>query len=457
MPVNSLAADEYFRSAQQQQQLYAFWFAAGDLRRSELALNVANWYYQQIGMPYFTPANDPHYVPRPIDPDTAAAIADSLPITAGTNVTEVGAGTVTGAGSQVAAGYDDLTRSLPNQGRAVTGSGDDGALVTSAVRALDYGGFQDPTADYCWWYPDDPICYGYGFGDYPGGGGGDPITIVNQPITVVINQQGLSLGTVASMIKGALGAAAAAIATATDQVVAAAMSGIQKALNAIGNALQQVFGELARLAGLILKFLQGLLLDIVHLLVTAVGKIAAMLKDVLQNGIVPILNALQKARNYLIHLYERFFRPLLVFVQDVRQVLAILKAFHIRFATKLDGILADIQSKISTPLLYLLKYTNQLANYLNLILTFNYLIQKPLFLNSLNAYMGSALALQINAMNPAPDPADLKALQSAAAIPTPKQASAALDQYLADRTGAYSGLLTEQSSQLDQYLAQGLQ
>jgi hypothetical protein len=457
MGLNATIADEYVRAAQQQQQLFEFWNAVGDIARSQLALNVANWYYQQLGLPYYQPANDPSYFISPIDPDTAAAIADSLPLSPGTNVTGAAGGTLAGAGIPGGNTYDDMSRGQPAYGSSAGGSASTGALSTPSIHALDFGDVGYPTADYCWWYPDDPICWNYGFGDYPGGGGGDPVVVVPPPITVVIDQQGLTLGTVASLIKGALGAAAAAIATATDEVIAAAISGIQKALNALGNALQQVFSELARLAGLILKFLQGLLLDIVHALVAAVGKIASLLKDVLQHGIMPALQALQKLRNYLIRIYERFFRPLLIFLQRVRQVLAILRAFHIGFASKLDGILADIQAKLTAPLFYLLRYTNAIANYLNLILTFNYLLQKPLFLNSLNAYMGSALALQINAMNPVPDPADLKALQAAAAVPSPAQSAAALDQYLTDGSGPYGDLLAQQRAQLDLILVQGLQ
>jgi hypothetical protein len=457
MALDATTADEYFRAAQQQQQLFAFWFAAGDVPRAELALNVGNWYYQQLGLPYYQPADDPGYLIRPIDAATGALIAASLPVTAGTNTNDVAGGTLTAGAGATGSSYQDLTRSLPATGSSAGGSASTGALSTPSVHALDFGGFQDPTPDYCWWYPDDPICWNY-FGGIPiGGGGGDPVTVIGGDTTIIINQQGLSLGTVASLIKGALGAAAAAIATATDEVIAAAISGIQKALNALGNALQRVFSELARLSGLILKFLQGLLLDIVHGLVIAVEKIAALLKDVLQHGIMPALQALQKLRNYLIRIYERFFRPLLIFLQRVRQVLAILKAFHIGFASKLDGILADIQAKITAPLFYLLRYTNAIANYLNLILTFNYLLQKPLFLNSLNAYMGSALALQINAMNPMPNPADVQALQAAGAVPSPAQSAAALDQYLTDGTGPYGELLTEKRAQLELILAQGLQ
>jgi hypothetical protein len=455
MALDATTADEYIRSAQQQQQLFAFWWAAGDVARAELAMNVGNWYYQQLGLPFYQPAEDPGYTVSPIDPATGTLIAASLPVNPGSNAIGAGVGTVTGAGGTSGAGYQDLTRTAGSIGTTAGGSGNSAALATPSVHALDYGGFTDPTADYCYYYPDDPICWDNYGGTDPGGGGGGPITVVPPPVTVVINENGLTLGTVASLIKGALGAAAAAIASAADAVVAAAISGIQKALTALGNALQQVFGELARLAGLILKFLQGLLLDIVHGLVAAVAKIGALLQDVIHNVIMPALQALQKLRNYLIGLYERFFRPLLIFLQRIRQVLAILKAFHIGFASKLDAAIADIQAKISAPLFYLLRYTNAIANYLNLILTFNYLLQKPLFLNSLNAYKGSAIGLQLNAMNPVPDPAALAALQASGATPTPTQSAAATVNLLANGSGDYAPIVTGEASQLDTYLLQG--
>ncbi len=455
MALDPTTASQYYQSALQQQQLFAYWFAAGDVARAELAMDVANWYYQQLGLAMYLPSNDPGYVPSPTTPQAAAALAQSLPFVLLGDVNGQVAAGLAGAGSAIGAGIQDLTSGLPSPGTG-SGRGPGSAQNPLAVSgALSGGPKPQSLSDYCFEYPDDPICF-YDGGPPTQSGGDGPVTItVNDPTTVIINQTGLTIGDVASAIQGALAAAAAAIANATDAAVAAALAGVQNALNALGQAIQNVLGVLSRLAGLILKFLQGLLLDIVHALVAAVQAIGQMLKDVFQNVIMPALQALQKLRNYLIQIYQRFLRPLLIWLQDARKVLAILKAFHIGFATKLDNALADIQAKISGPLLYILGYVNTVANYLNLILTAGLILQRPLFLNSFNAYKGSALNLQINAMNPTVDPAALAALQASASQPTPAQSQAAAAQLLTSGTGDYVPIVTEQSAALDAYLLQG--
>ena len=93
------------------------------------------------------------------------------------------------------------------------------------------------------------------------------------------------------------------------------------------------------------------------------------------------------------------------------------------FAQKLDSYLADLEARITKPLFYLLSFVNGVANWINLIVTAGYLLQKGLFLNSLNAYIGEALNLQINAMNAPPSAAAIAAAQQANAVPTAAQAA----------------------------------
>lgn len=427
MALSTAIAQQYFRQSAQQQVLYAYWLAAGDVDRARLAMNEANWYYQQLGIPYFLPTDLPGYAPNPTSPDAAVAIQASLPLNVTTTASAGGAGGSSGSGFQ------------PHD-------------VTSGGYAGDapYG-----SAQYCLAFPDDPICTGGGYIFNPPDYGNGPVYVDN-PVTIIINQDGLTLADVTSRISGALATAAAAIATAIDSALAAAIAGIQHALNAIGNELAAVFHLLSRLAGYILQMLKGLLLGVIHALVAAVDAIGKMLKDVFANGIMPALQALQHLRDYLVKIYERFLRPLLIVLQDLRKVLAILRVFHVGFATKLDNVLADIQSKISTPLLYLLRYTNVVANYINLILDARLFLQRPLFLASLNAYKGSAANLLINGMNPPPDPAKIAALQATAVIPTSAQSSGDLHQFLQSKSGAMATPIAQNTAALQGYLQQGL-
>jgi len=434
MPLDSLTAANFVRAAQGLQEVYAFWRSDGDVKRAQLAMDAANWYYQQLGLPFYYPGDFPGYVPSPTSPAAYDAIANSLPLPAA-----LGGGSAGGSGS----GSGSTSQQL--QANAI-------ARLSSAYVP------QGALGEYCSMFSDDPICYG-GDGFYQGGldnGGGGNTVYIDQPVTVIINQQGLTLQDVASRISSALASAIQAVVKVVDAAMVAAIAGIQHALNTLGNELLSVFQKLSRLAGYVLSFLKGLLLDVVHGLVRALSALATLLKDVFTKGLMPALRALQHMRDYLMKLYERFFRPLLVVLQDVRRILAILRVFHIRFASKLDAVLADIQAKISAPLLYLLKWTNTVANYINLILDARLLIQKPLWLATFKQHAGSSVTLQLNSMTGRPDPATLAALQATPAPATPAQSTASLNQFLADGSGDYAALVKQQQTQLDMYLTQGV-
>jgi len=434
MALDSLTAANYIRAAEGLQEVYAFWRSDGDVRRAQLAMDAANWYYQQLSVPFYYPGDFPGYVPSPTSPAAYDAIANSLPLPAA-----LGGGSAGGSGS---------------------GSGSTSQqLQANAIARLSSGYIpQGALGEYCAMFSDDPICYG-GDGFYQGGldnGGGGNTVYIDQPVTVIINQQGLSLQDVASRISGALASATQAIVRVLDAALVAAIAGIQHALNAIGNELLSVFQKLSRLAGYILNFLKGLLLDVAHGIVRALSAIATLLKEVFSKGLMPALRALQHMRDYLMKLYERFFRPLLVVIQDIRRVLAVLRAFHIGWAQKLDAALADIQAKISAPLLYLLKWTNTVANYINLILDARLLIQKPLWLATFKQHAGSSLNLQLNAMTGRPDPATLAALQATPAPFTVAQSTGALSQLLTDGGGNYAAVVKQHGAQLDAYMQQGV-
>lgn len=288
----------------------------------------------------------------------------------------------------------------------------------------------DPTS-YCCFFPEDPICGGGGYPPglpwpFPGGiGGGGGVTIV----------EGVQESTVWSDIWGGLSTLWSIVVGAVDAALVAAIAGIQSALTAIANALAAAFHTLARLAGLILKFLATLLKDIVKVAVKAIQEIGRRLAQLYEKVFKPILQALAKIRQRLMDIYNRFIRPALIILQRIRTILGILKIFHIKWAAKLDVALADIQSRIIAPFLKVLGMVNQLGNWMNLILTVGYLIQKPLWINSFGAYKGSSIALQVNAMNPPPDPHALDSFRQGPQVPTEQQSVSNLHQFLSTGQG----------------------
>lgn len=305
------------------------------------------------------------------------------------------------------------------------------------------------TFDYCSLNPEDPYCQFYlGLGTFAGIIGGP--TVVNE--SVVINESGLLAADVQQLIDNGLSGLWGAVVTGVDDAVQAVISTVQTAITGIANAVKAAYAWLSRLAGLILSVLKTLLADVLNAVVKAVQELEQAIKDLYQNILKPIAQTLQQIRDKLLDLWKKFIAPLLVFLQDIRRILVILELFHVKFAQKLDNAIQDLERRITAPLFYLLGYVNAVSNWINLIVAANYLLQKPMFLNSLNAYLGESLNLQFNGMNKPIDPATLAAAQASAVYPTPEQSAADAQQFLTTGGGAFAPIVAQQQAALQQYL-----
>ncbi len=298
---------------------------------------------------------------------------------------------------------------------------------------------------YCDLFPDDPLCNLWW--TFPTGGTPTTTQVVN-----VTQQVGLLAGDVHQIVNDALTGLWDVLTGTLDLVLAGIFSQIQNALTAIGNALKAAWNILSRLGGMILTFLQHMWYNVLHGLVLAVQDVAGALKAVYDDVLKPLLGWLQKIRQKILDIWKRFVVPLLIIIQDIRRVLAILGAFHIKFAQKLDQKLAQLEGKITQPLLLVLGMVNSVANWLNLIVTAGYLLQRPMFLNSLQRYAGAAINLQLNSMGATVDSSAIAAANQRAAFTPAKQSADDLNQFLSSGTGAFADLNTTQGAQLDQYL-----
>jgi len=408
-------------------QFYQY-FNAGNLAAARPVLDQVNCYRQMLQMVPLIPF---------------AGYAPPVNCTELTGVVLVGSLPATSSPAQQPAPAPAQPQTLNNGGTTV-------AAPKPQSVAIGAGGTCDDSFDpYCCYFPYDPICcIGEAGCAGGGGGGGGGTTIVNETTQII----GEDAATVWSQITGALSSLWSIVVGVFDSVLAAAIAGIQAALTTIANALKLAFETLAHLVGDILKFLDTVLHRLLGVIVDIFRRLKGLLAALWNEVIVPALKALQRLRQYLIYLYEHWIRPLLVWIQRLRQILGILKLLHIKWAAKLDQKLAELEAKITAPLFYLLHYTNMLANWINLIITAGYLIQRPIWLNSLNAYKGSSFALTVNAMNAGFVPP----AGAAAGAPGPPPATAvsaqAGEQYMQTGSGPYQPLIDTQTSQFQKYL-----
>lgn len=305
-------------------------------------------------------------------------------------------------------------------------------------------------SDYCILYPDDPLCDFWGGIGVGGGGGGGGVVTVNN-VTVI---EGISGTDVNAAIDNGLSAVWSAVVGSVDAVVAAIVATVQGALTGIGNAVKAAYAILSRLGGFILGVLQQLLRDLVKAMLKALQDIRDLFKHLIDDVLKPILGVLGSLRQRLLDLYTRFLRPMLLVLQNIHRLLTILAVFHVGFARRLDAKLQALEGKFLQPFLTLLAYTNQLGNWINLIITANYLIQKPIWLASLKGYAGSTINAQINAMNPAPDPAAAAALSKKYQAQPAAKTYGDFDTWTATGGGDSAATIADYGSQFDTLLQQ---
>jgi hypothetical protein len=171
-------------------------------------------------------------------------------------------------------------------------------------------------------------------------------------------------------------------------------------------ALQFIFSILAAFGDFILNvfksvgtfflhlwdnFFKGIFLRVFH----AIGTLTTWLESHLR----PIIEWLQRAQRYILHLYTVYVRPILVMIQRIRQVLAILRALHVQWAQDLDNILAHIQSDINAVFLKINGALNAVIDVLNIVTDPARFLRHPVLILSIRRSF-SALIRQLTGLPP---------------------------------------------------------
>jgi len=115
-------------------------------------------------------------------------------------------------------------------------------------------------------------------------------------------------------------------------------------------------------------------------------KIAHAIARLVTEVLPRLLEWMNKIQKRLDELYAKYVRPLLDYIQKIRKYLAILRAFHIKWAAKLDDELVKIEGDIIRPYLAVRRWLGALGGYVNVILTRTGVIQRALLLNSMYAW-----------------------------------------------------------------------
>jgi len=190
--------------------------------------------------------------------------------------------------------------------------------------------------------------------------------------------------------------------------VKSALEGLRDGQVSLGNALLSFASRIARTVGRLLQAVHGLWVRILEPALQRIERIALRVGRILDRVLKPYLDFLMKLRRLVFDLYERFFRPLIKTIETIRKITSILAILRVPFARQLDQRLARIQSQIMAPLVYVLQKLSEVGGFLNVILTARWILQRPLFTNSMHAYAGTMVNMWWNAQTTGPS-AEMKA------------------------------------------------
>lgn len=96
----------------------------------------------------------------------------------------------------------------------------------------------------------------------------------------------------------------------------------------------------------------------------------------------PIVDTIRKIRAIQQAYFNQYIRPILNFIQHLRQFLVILRLLHVKFATQLDQRLADLEGKLTAQFMLVLRSLNTVSDYLNYILDPFGLVDSGLYLQT---------------------------------------------------------------------------
>jgi hypothetical protein len=139
------------------------------------------------------------------------------------------------------------------------------------------------------------------------------------------------------------------------------ITALNKIITNILKALNLIFGTLG-------KFLLHIWKKYVQKAITWLASHVRKLRAWLKRTIGPIIKRLEKIKKwYDTHILKQQLRQIQM-IQRVRQFLAILRLLHVKWATKLDAALVDVQNRIAADIALVRGTLNQIINTLALAL-----------------------------------------------------------------------------------------
>jgi len=163
---------------------------------------------------------------------------------------------------------------------------------------------------------------------------------------------------------------------------------VYSTISTVADGLMRFSWSIGRAVGFLYRIISNFWVRVLRPLLDHARRLGFRLARIYDRIVKPVLAVIERYRRLILRLYEKYARPVLTAIQRVRRALFLLRILRVGFAQKLDDRLARLEGKIAAPFLFLLSQLNELAGWINLLVTIEYLLRDPLLINSLYAYQG---------------------------------------------------------------------
>jgi hypothetical protein len=167
----------------------------------------------------------------------------------------------------------------------------------------------------------------------------------------------------------------------------------------------------------------------------------------------PVLAWLRQLRDSLLAFWKTWVRPWLDLIDVTRKALRVLSSMGIGWARRLDAYLADLESRIEKPFLFVLSKLNEVINVVNRIVTLDGLLQRIVLIQSIARDYKYVWSNIVAPYSSPIDAARRKELTEAAAARSLAAIEGDLRRYLATGAGPLAASVLVATTTLRQRLA----
>lgn len=207
---------------------------------------------------------------------------------------------------------------------------------------------------------------------------------------------------------------------------------LAKSIVAVGKFFVRVWGWLR-------KFWN----EVIKPIVRKIDEFIQWLQRTLKRIFGPILEVLQKIRKEIQKFYDKFLKPILDVIDALRLVLRGLSVLGVDWARELDAKLARLQQLLTEPILQAIKRINEIAGWVDRIMTLDGLFQRLAFLRTLGALQRPIIRWAWNSQSTPVSSGEIDAAKKRNKPRTSAEIRAAVTEYARFEGGPYAARISE--------------